>query len=262
MTSLVYERVHENLSKLGLDTMHSIMDNHLESEEIADKSFLEVLDGLLQEELQVRQARAVNTRTRLARFPFHKTLDDYDFSFQPSIDQKVINELRTLRFVHNCENVLLLGPPGVGKTHLAVALGVEAVRGGFSGYYTTAIEMVARLRQGLHRDTLDRRIRRYTRTKVLVIDEIGYLPLDVEGANLFFQVVARRYEKGATIFTSNKSFGEWGEVLGDPVLATAVLDRILHHCVVVSIKGESYRLKDRKRLGLDSGASKGVKRKS
>jgi len=123
MTSLVYERVHENLRKLGLDTMHSIMDNHLESEEIIDKSFLEVIYGLLQEELQVRQTRTVETRTRLTRFPFHKMLDDYDFSFQPSIDQKVINELRTLRFVQNCENVLLLGPPGVGKTHLAVAFG-------------------------------------------------------------------------------------------------------------------------------------------
>ena len=249
MDGLVYERLHRNLESLKLNTIESIVDNHLELAAKEDKPAVEVLDHLLEEEVKVRNASAMETRLKLAGFPVRKTLEEFDLSFQPSIDPSVIEELRTLRFVHNAECVCFLGPPGVGKTHLAIGLGIEAIRHGFSVHYTTAATLLDKLKKAEQRDGLDRKLKTFGKYKLLVIDEIGYLPMKREGAHLFFQLVSRRYEKAATIFTSNKPYSEWGEVMGDPVIAAATLDRILHHSTTVNIKGESFRLRARQRAG-------------
>ena len=183
-------------------------------------------------------------------FPFRKTMDDFDFSFQPSIDRSTMDDLMTLRYIHNNENVVFLGPPGVGKTHLSVALGMRAIMPDMPVYYTSAMNLVQILKRDYDLKRLEYRIKTYSRFRLMIVDEIGYLPLSREEANLFFQFVSSRYEKRSTIYTSNKSFSEWGEVLGDQVMASAVLDRILHHCVVINIRGDSYRLKDRRKNAL------------
>ena len=185
-------------------------------------------------------------------FPFWKTVDDFDFSFQPSIDRSVMDDLMTLRFMHNTENVVFLGPPGVGKTHLSIALGMRAIMSDIPVYYTSTMKLVQALKRDYDLKRLEYRIKTYSRFRLMIVDEIGYLPLSREESNLFFQFVSSRYEKRSTIYTSNKSFSEWGEILGDSVMASAVLDRILHHCTVINIKGESYRLKDRRKNSLQT----------
>ena len=247
---IAMERLRENLLQLRMFTAESIVDSVLEQAVSKDMSAVEVLDHLLGEEVRSRRASTIETRTRLAGFPAKKTLDEFDLSFQPSVDKRLFADLRTLRFVANHENVIVLGPPGVGKTHIAIGLGLEAIRAGYSAYYANSTTMIEKLKRASARGTLDRTLRKFSGYRVLIVDEIGYLPMDREGSHLFFQLVSRRYEKGSTIFTSNKSYGEWGEVLGDNVIASAVLDRILHHSITVNVKGESYRLQARKRAGV------------
>ena len=243
-------RIHENLVKLRMYSAEAVVDSQLEQAVAKDLSVVDVIDMILDQEVKSRRGSAIEARTRLSGIPVKKTLTDFDLAYQPSIDRAVFDDLRALRFVHNQENVVLLGPPGVGKTHLAVGLGMAAIEAGFSVYYVTSATMVDKLRRANHRGTLDRALNTYGKYKLLIVDEIGYLPMDKEGAHLFFQLVSHRYEKGSTIFTSNKTYSEWGEVLGDNVIAAAVLDRILHHSITVNIKGESYRLKSRKKAGL------------
>ena len=170
----------------------------------------------------------------------------FDFDFQPSIDKSQIDELATMRFVENKENVIFLGTPGVGKTHLAVALGMIAAQHRYSTYYINCNTLIEQLNKAHFENRLPERLKHFAKYKVLIIDEIGYLPMDIKGANLFFQLIAKRYEKNSTILTSNKMFSQWNEVFSDLTIASAILDRLLHHCTVVNIKGESYRLKERK----------------
>lgn len=250
MTNLAYERLHSNLIQLKLNTIGTILDNYLEIAAKEGKTTLEVIDYLIDQEKHAKDAISHETRMKLARFPIKKRLEEFDFDYQPSIDRNVISDLTTLRFIYNAENVVLLGPPGVGKSHLAIALGIEAVKGGFSVYFINAGILIERLKKANHEGLLEDRLRNLAKYKLLIIDEMGYLPFDSAGAHCFFQLVSKRYEKTSTIFTSNKSFGEWGEIFHDQVIAAAVLDRILHHCTTINIKGESYRLKERRKHGL------------
>jgi DNA replication protein DnaC len=250
MSRLEYERLHHNLKLLGLNTFESILDNYLEIAARDDKSTVEILDYLVAQEVQSKEARSLDLRMRLAGFPFQKKLEDFDFKFQPSIDKASIKELATLKFIHNAENVVFLGPPGVGKTHLAIALGIEATKAGFRVNFTNASILVERLSKAEKEKKLEDKIRGLSKFQLLIIDEIGYLPFDELRAHCFFQLISRRYEKASIIFTSNKSYGEWGDIFRDHVIAAAILDRVLHHCTTVNIKGDSYRIKDRKRQGL------------
>jgi DNA replication protein DnaC len=247
--SLAYERLHANLQALNLATVDRGIDTALEHGVEEGRPMTEVLDELLHQEVSARQAISTETRTRLAGFPVRKTLEEFDFEFQPSIDPALVRELATMRFVHNAENVILVGPAGVGKTHLAIALGIEAARSGFSVSFQSAGRALGKLRQAMDRGMLERTLRNLCRSKLLILDEIGYLPWDRTLAHLFFRIVENRYERASTIFTSNKAYSEWGEVLGDPVLAAAVLDRVLHHSTTVNIRGESYRLRVRRKAG-------------
>jgi DNA replication protein DnaC len=231
-------------------TFESIMDNYLEIAVKDEKSTIEILDYLFDQEVRSKEARSLDLRLRLARFPAQKRLEDFDFGFQPSLDKAVINELASLRFIHNAANAVFLGPPGVGKTHLAIALGIEAAASGFKVRFANASTLVERLAKADGENNLEEKIRGLSKFHLLIVDEMGYLPFNKQEAHCFFQLVSRRYERTSTIFTSNKSYGAWGEIFEDQVIASAILDRILHHCTTVNIKGDSFRMKDRKRMGL------------
>jgi len=257
--NLVYERVHNNMLTLNLTTAESILDNWLSTASQRELSTMEVIDHLIDQEVSTRRESAIKTRTKLAGFPVKKYIKDFNFKFQKSIDKKVIDELCTLRFIHNQENLIVLGPAGVGKTHIAIGLGILAIENGFSVYFTNSATMIAKLRIASQSGNLEKKLKTFNKYKLLIIDEIGYLPFNIEASNLFFRLISMRYEHASTIFTSNKSYSEWGEIFGDPVIATAILDRILHHSITLNIKGDSYRLKTRKKMGLFSKISKEAK---
>ncbi len=238
------------LDRMKLEHLAAQLDGVCEQAAQGDLDFKGFLARALETEWRGRYQKSVEGRLKQARFPWMKTLEQFDFDFQPSIDRKVIRELAGLSFVERAHNAVLLGPPGVGKTHLAIALGVKAVEAGYSVLFLTFESLVTRLVRARHENRLERTLQQLTYPKLLVLDELGYLPLSREEASLFFRLLVRRYERGSLVVTSNKGFTDWGEVFNDQVLATAILDRLLHHATTVNIKGESYRLKEKRKAGL------------
>jgi len=205
----------------------------------------EFLAACLEREVAARQDHGGESRIKAARFPARKTLEDFDFDHQRSLKRETLLHLGTLDFVDARDNVVFLGPPGTGKTHLAIGLSIRACQAGHRVAFATAAEWVARLGDAHNHGCLHDELRRLGRTPLLVIDEVGYVPFEAEAANLFFQLISSRYERASVIVTSNKPFGRWGEVFGDPTVAAAMIDRLVHHAEVISLKGDSYRLKDR-----------------
>lgn len=240
----------EKLNALKLTQVAEQIDTILERAAKQEWGYDEFLSYVCDEELSFKQDKRCEMNIRLAKFPAIKTLEGFDFKFQPSICGKQIKELAKGRWIADGENVIFLGPPGVGKTHLAVALGIESIRQGYKTLFLSTQSVLALLAKAQSENKLEEKLRYLCQPKLLIIDEIGYIPFDKQGANLFFQLVAKRYEKGALILTSNQAYSNWGHVFGDQVLATAILDRLLHHSTTINIKGESYRLKEKIKAGL------------
>jgi DNA replication protein DnaC len=248
--SLQSERLETLMQRLGLADM--VQSYAAWAEQAAQKnlSYCDFLEQVLENESQARQERTIKLRTQMARFPDPKRLEQFDFKFPASIDEKKVRELASLRFVERHENVCLLGPPGVGKTHLAVSLGMEAIRQGFSVYFITVPDLLERLVQAQAENRMHKKMGPLRQCRLLILDEIGYRILDQSATACFFQLISERYERGSMILTSNKSYGEWGTIFQDNVVTSAILDRLLHHSHTINIKGESYRLKDKRKAGV------------
>lgn len=243
-----YEKLIMDLKELRLPAMAEMLDSYTKQAVSSSMSYVDFLSVLVSEEVSRKARRGVENRIKSAKFPILKSLDDFDYAFQPGINRKKVEELSSLRFIDNRENVLFLGPPGIGKTHLATGLGVRACESGYKVLFTTLNDMVSALMASMADNSFSSRLRTFIQPSLLIVDEVGYLPVSNEGANFLFQVVAKRYETGSIILTSNKSFADWGETLGDSVIASAILDRLLHHSTVFNIRGDSYRLREKKKL--------------
>jgi DNA replication protein DnaC len=250
--SLILDRVESNLCRLKLPKIKELLPALLKTAEDENSSPLFFLDRLLDEEVSNKEQRRVEATLRSSGLPFIKTIDDYDFTFQSNLDIRKVKALYDLIFLERKENVIFLGPPGVGKTHLSVALAVKACQSGASIYFTTMNNLIDKLKRD-QEEKKQSKARYYYKSALVIVDEVGYTPISREECHLFFQFVSYRYEKNSTILTSNKAFGDWAEFLHDSVLATAILDRLLHHSVVINIKGNSYRTKGTSFLKADSG---------
>jgi len=242
------DRIRSLLADLKMPGALEAVDTVLSGLDSGSLTGAEAIEALLSAQIELRNNRRLEAAMRSSRLPAVKTLEGFDFSFQPSIRREQIESLHELGFVERKENVIFLGPPGVGKTHLAISLAIAAAQSGRRVYYGTLSDLITRLEEAQTAGKLQQRLKVLTHPAVLVVDEIGYLPTSRTGAMLFFQLMARRYETASTILTSNKGFEEWGEIFGDEVMAAALIDRLLHHCHIVSIRGNSYRMRHHSEL--------------
>lgn len=242
--SSTYMQLKHNLEYLKLNKMNEKLDETLDYISKNNLSFTDGLIKMTQIEIDHKETNMIKSMVKVGAFPHLRELKDFDFDFQPSINKQQIYDLETLRFVENNENIVFLGTSGVGKTHLAVSIGITAAKHRKSTYFIKCHDLIQQLRKANTENRLEDRLRHFTKYKVLIIDELGYLPIKKEDAKLFFQLIDRRYEKRSTILTTNIHFSEWDDVFCDAVMANAILDRILHHAHVITITGKSYRLKD------------------
>jgi DNA replication protein DnaC len=256
MSELIHARVVDHLTRLRLGHVAERLDALLSEAARREATYLDFLDQLLQSEVDSKQRKRLSMGLQIAHFPAVRTLEEFDFKFQPSVDQKLVKELATGRFIANGENVLVFGPPGVGKTHLAIGIGRAVVEAGHSVLFVSATALLGALSKAESEGQLNEKLAFYAKPKLLLIDELGYLPFEKRSAHLFFQLVARRYEKGSLLVTTNQLVSQWGTVFGDDVLAAAILDRLLHHSHTLVIQGESYRLKTKRKAGLMGSTGK------
>ena len=238
-----YNQLLNNFETLKLEKMKEYYPKYVDFATKNNKTLTEALLDLTKKEIEYRDERASQIQITVSAFPFKKELEDFDFDYQPSINKQEIMELNNLGFLERHENILFVGPSGVGKTHLATSIGITAAKKRYSVYFISCHDLITQLNKAHFENKLEARIKHFCRYELLIIDEIGYLPVDKQGANLFFQLIAKRYEKHSTIITTNQTFNKWGEVFSDTVLANAILDRLLHHSTVINIKGTSYRIK-------------------
>ena len=240
-----YVKLTNNLENLNLIQIKNNIDKYIDLINENKKTVIDALFELTTIEMDLKKEKAINACVRVSNFPFIKYFNEFDFSFQPSINKDKILDFANLRFIESNENILFVGSPGVGKTHLATSIGIEAAKSRFSTYFISCSDLVLNLKKAHLENRLETRLKHYAKYKLLIIDEVGYLPLDIESANMLFQLISKRYEKNCTIITTNKPFSKWNEIFGDTTVANAILDRLLHHSHVINITGRSYRIKDK-----------------
>lgn len=240
-----YIKLTNNLEALKLQRVKENLDKYIELINKKEKGVVDALYELTNLEIELMNEKAIYGCVRTAGFPFIKTFEDFDFSFQPTINKEQILDFKNLRFIENKENIIFVGSPGVGKTHLATSIGIIAAKNRDSTYFINCNDLISNLKKANSENRFMNRLNHYAKYKVLIIDEMGFLPIDNEGANMLFQLINKRYENHSTIITTNKPFGKWHEIFGDVTLANAILDRLLHHSHIININGNSYRLKDK-----------------